>query len=570
LIGLLYTILFMGPRVLNPGDIGWLTSDPVMYYVAWESFRHDPHWHWPLIYTNYIGYPVGETTALMDFNSVFAIALKPFSSVLSEPFQYFGIEIVLCYTLQFFFAWRLFRLLVGPHVAGSLLASAFFLIAPPLTYRMHGHFALCNQWILLAALLLFLRLHFPPRLTLRKFLIFSLLLTAIVVPINAYLTFEVLLVLTVAVASLVWQKRLSSSQALGLMALLMLTCVAVAYMLGFSFGGARNYAGSGYRYYSMNLLSPVDACLRLNEPQGRCSILFPRLPRLGDGQYEGYNYLGAGVILLAIPAGLLLWFKRRHFKSLDRRWIVPLFLCCLMLTLMACSTRISFGSHVVVDADPHEKLSPFLSALRASGRLFWVPYYLIVTVVLAAPMLCLRKMWANVILTGALILQVADTAPLRNWVASYNNGDSFRRAYSQPLRSPIWWTLGSSYKNLVVFPAWQCGSSYTPGGSEGYGIFGLLAVNQKMRINSYYSGRYTEQSRQFHCVQSITDLAQKPLSPDTAYVVAPTVAGMIAKGPTGPGKCHDLDGFILCSIKSDFGLSPKLKSAAAGNPRSGI
>lgn len=569
----------MGPRVLNPRDISWLTSDPVTYYVGWESFRHDPHWHWPLTYTNYIGYPIGETTALMDFNSVFAIALKPLSSILPEPFQYFGIEIVLCCALQFFFAWRLLRLLVGPNILGILLASAFFLTAPPLTYRMHGHFALCNQWILLAALLLFLRLQFTARLTLRRFVIFSLLLTAIAVPINAYLTFEVLLVLSAAVVSLVWQKRLSFSQAVGLMALLMLICIVVAYMLGFSLGGARDYASSGYRYYSMNLLSPLDPCLTRIEPKGRCSILFPRLPQLVDGQYEGYNYLGAGIILLAIPAGLFFWFKRSYFKSVDKRWIVPLLLCCLMLTLMACSTRVSFGSHVVVDTDPHEKLTPFLSALRASGRLFWVPYYLILTVVLVAPMLFLRKAWANLILASSLILQGADTALLRNWVYSYINGDYSHqqfvawmlsaqgyshpnRAYSEPLRSPIWWSLGSSYKNLVVLPAWQCDNSYSPGGLQGYGIFGLLAADQKMRTNSYYAGRYTEQSRKFHCVQSITDLSLKPLSPDTVYVVTPTLADIIAKGPTGPGKCHDLDGYILCSIKSDFGLSPNLESAA--------
>ena len=48
----------------------------------------------------------------------------------------------------------------------------------------------------------------------------------------------------------------------------------------------------------------------------------------------------------------------------------------------------------------------------------------------------------------------------------------------------------------------------------------------------------------------------KPLSPDTAYVVSPSIARMIAAGPTGPHTCHTLDGFILCSTKTDFGLGP--------------
>jgi len=39
------------------------------------------------------------------------------------------------------------------------------------------------------------------------------------------------------------------------------------------------------------------------------------------------------------------------------------------------------------------------------------------------------------------------------------------------------------------------------------------------------------------------------------------LASLIADGPTGPGKCHDLDGFILCSAKGVFGLTARLKTA---------
>ena len=557
IVGISYTVAMMGPRVLNPHDLGWLTQDPVMYYVGWEGFRHDPQWHWPLTYSTYIGYPVGESTALMDFNSLLALALKPLSSVLPEPFQYFGIEIVLCCTLQFFFAWRLLRLLIGPNLLGILLASAFFLIAPPLTYQLHGHFSSCNQWILIAALLVFFQVQLAPKANLGAFVASSLVLAAAGIAINPYLAFQVLLILTAVVVSLLWRKRLSFVMAVGFMTMLSMVCVLEAYSLGLLLKGGRGYGGGGYRNFSTNLLSLINPYLTRVEPPGRGSIIFPRLPQLTDGQHEGYAYLGAGVILLAVLVTLFLVVKRGQLKSFDKRWAVPLFLCCLILTLMACSTKISFGSHVLVDIDPHEKLTSYLSPLRTSGHLFWAPYYVILTAVLAVPLLVLRKIWANVLLAGVLVLQVADTAPLRHWVRHYIDS-----GYSHPLRSSIWWTLGHSYKNLEVLPAWQCDGSFTPGGLQGYGIFGLLAADQKMRINSYYSGRYTEQSRQFQCIQAVTDLAEKPLSPDTAYVVTAALAETIAKGPTGSGKCHDLDGFILCGTKSDFGLSPTLKSAA--------
>ncbi len=100
-------------------------------------------------------------------------------------------------------------------------------------------------------------------------------------------------------------------------------------------------------------------------------------------------------------------------------------------------------------------------------------------------------------------------------------------------------------------------------GPESYRIFGFLAVKQKMRTNSYQSARYTEVARDWHCKQAITALSEQPLSPDSAYVVTPELAARIAQGPTGPGKCHDLDRVILCSTKTDFGLSPVLMTPEA-------
>jgi hypothetical protein len=84
----------------------------------------------------------------------------------------------------------------------------------------------------------------------------------------------------------------------------------------------------------------------------------------------------------------------------------------------------------------------------------------------------------------------------------------------------------------------------------------MLAVSQHMRTNSYYAARYSSASLGFHCDQAVKELLEKPLSPDAAYVVSPAIARIIAAGPTGPSACHTLDGFILCSTKTDFSLGP--------------
>jgi hypothetical protein len=152
----------------------------------------------------------------------------------------------------------------------------------------------------------------------------------------------------------------------------------------------------------------------------------------------------------------------------------------------------------------------------------------------------------------AFVVQFADTIPLRRVVQEHVS-----QSWPQPLRSPQWSSLGKDHTNLLVLPAWQCASSAdTPGGPDGFRIFGLLAVTQHMRINSYYAARYSPASLAFHCHQAIKDLTTKPLSSDSVYVVSPMLARTIAAGPTGPGACHTLDGFVICSTKADFGLAP--------------
>ncbi len=133
--------------------------------------------------------------------------------------------------------------------------------------------------------------------------------------------------------------------------------------------------------------------------------------------------------------------------------------------------------------------------------------------------------------------------------------------HPSPLKSPIWAQLGTLHQNLIVLPAWQCAKTASPGGIEGYRFFGFLAIQNHMRINSYQSARYTGVAQDYHCEEAPAELATRPLSPDSAYVVTPELAEAIARGPTGPGKCHDLDNLILCSTKTDFGLSPVLMTA---------
>jgi hypothetical protein len=115
------------------------------------------------------------------------------------------------------------------------------------------------------------------------------------------------------------------------------------------------------------------------------------------------------------------------------------------------------------------------------------------------------------------------------------------------LSSHVWQTLGKAHRNLAVLPAWQCNSD-TPGGADGFRIFGILAAEQGLTINSYYGARYRQDSLRFHCTTSVEEVSRAGLKRDTAYVVSPSIAERIAKGPSGPNHCYRVDGFTLCTL----------------------
>ncbi len=550
-IGFIFALLVMGRGPLNPRNIDWLGEDGAHHYIGWELLRQDPQWHWPLMHSDRLGYPVGESVALVDVNPWMALPFKAFSWWLPEPFQYFGIEAALCCALQFFVALRLFRIFQPGNHLGMVIAGLFFLIAPPLTFRLRFHYCLSNHWLLIAALLVFFQAQQESPNVVRRFVVSALLLSGVAAATNPYIAFQVVLALVAAAISLLWKGKLSLPRTVGLLAGLGMACLVVFYSLGFIIPGGKGYGGAGYRIYSMNLLAPIN-------PSWFGSIIFPSLvPDLSKGQYEGYSYLGAGVIALALIVGTYAFLRRDKLKTIDKRWVVPLLLCCVCLTLMALTTKVMAGSRTLVDIDPRQVLSRFLAPLRSSGRLFWLPYYAILTVLLAAPYLFLRRSRANALLACLLVVQFADTAPLRRWVYA-----GVHQVFPMPLKSPVWHHLGSVYQNLIVLPAWQCGPGRSPGGAYGYRYFGYLAAEQNLGINSYYTARYTGNALELHCNRLAFELPRQPLSPDTAYVVTPAIADLIEKQPTGQGKCHDLDGFILCSPKTDFGLDARSTQAA--------
>jgi hypothetical protein len=130
----------------------------------------------------------------------------------------------------------------------------------------------------------------------------------------------------------------------------------------------------GKRPVRRALKKPLSAAKRFSSLLFKDQGVFP-------GQTEGYSYLGGGIIFLVV---VLLIFAP---LSLLRPKIVslwPLWLAAALSFTLAASAKITLGPHVSLDLPLPDTLERLLSTFRASGRLFWAGYYIILCCSFAA------------------------------------------------------------------------------------------------------------------------------------------------------------------------------------------
>jgi hypothetical protein len=510
LIGLSLAFALLPIAFLLPatGQDWRLAGDIAQHVVAQRYFIASP-WGWPLLLAPTLG-AGGTNIALADGIPVLALALKLLAPIWRAGLHGIGIWHAIVVVLQPVAAvWCLRQ--AGERRLMPAVGVALAAAAMPAWLARHGHAALMGHFLLLLALGTYLRLVRAPSA--------SVWGGAVALALAALLTHPYLALMVLALLAAVPVTLLLRSDARWWRAACGAAAAALAVALALATLGYLGAAGEGgYGLYALNLLSPVWPARSALLP-----IVTAEVDATGMGGWEGYNWLGAGLL-----AGLVVLVLRQPAAVVDVvRRHAGLALSLLALTLIAVSFRVGVGDRVVLDLG---KPPAVLEQFRASGRFFWPVGYaaLIGMAVLVARIP--RTGPALVLLLG--LVQWVDAAPNRAALGSWAAQRIPWSVDTAALRPAI-----AEARRLTILPSWACIPPEGHATRERVQELLLLASERAVPVNTMQLARWHAPPR---CTDAET--AAAPLAPGELRLFLPEAAPLLGDAP----ECRPLGGLIAC------------------------
>lgn len=418
-LGMVFFIAVYGVSTLNVTYDSWIycgyiEQDIIQRYAGWLYFRAAP-WEFPVVtVANNLSQPYGASITFTDSVPLVAVICKLFAPILPQTFQYIGwVNFINC-ALQGGFAMLLLRRFNLSRVLAGV-SSVFFVCAPIFVERVFRHDALAAQWMILAALLFYFTARHTGKVPIAGFFVLCVLAPTIT---TYYLPMVFAILLATLLEYAFAQRKWLRAGAY------LLACFAgtliISYPCGLLTRGGDGGA-SGFGLYSLNLngLYNPSSLNMYNENQTlHWSSILPLQARYFR-QYEGFNYLGAGMLLgVAI---LLVCGAVKAVKALVQKQYAPfktavgfvkshiwLIAVCLCLTLFAISNVVTFGENTLFTLPLPGLLLRLGSIFRASARMFWPCYYLLFLAVLLWCARAFKKHWRIVAVALLLALQLVD------------------------------------------------------------------------------------------------------------------------------------------------------------------
>lgn len=248
----------------------------------------------------------------------------------------------------------------------------------------------------------------------------------------------------------------------------LLFSLIVMYISGYFTINSINALAAGYGELKFNLLGFFDP-IQLNTNSTKSitgfsswSLFVKDLPSY-PGEYDGFAYLGLGIVLLLLLSIYqLIKAKIKKNFNLINYFKNIYFLMFLFFFITALSTNIDFGSTKIIHIELNKYILAILGIIRSSGRFIWPAYYLLMIFVIVSLFKKNNIKKSLIILSLTLLIQIIDILP---GITQIFNGKYFsesKKTLSNELavlNDPIWeklkkekiiiTTYEANYNNLI-------------------------------------------------------------------------------------------------------------------------
>ena len=239
-------------------------------------------------------------------------------------------------------------------------------------------------------------------------------------------------------------------------------------------------------------------------------------------EYEGFNYLGFGVLAM-LPIAAFAWWRARR-QPAARRY-VPLAVVALLLWATALSNHIAWGDRVLFTIPLPDMILELAAMVRASARLVWVGYYALVLAVPAIVVKSFPARTATAILALGLGLQIADLSPryiaLNGYFRQHFIDEPAQQANSLP--SPFWNVAAGHYRTILFVPSLPVPPNFA--------AIGLFAADHAVRINVGSFARFAVDRVGNATFKREQALATGRLDQEALYVLRPPYVASFRAGP---------------------------------------
>ncbi len=531
-------LLGTSPFWTNPRGLigrGWYDiSSALSGYIY---FQHETC-QWPLFHISKLGAPAGMNIVFTDSIPWVALAGRLVFRLTGQTVNLYGLWTAFCFLASATTLTTLVAVLGQRNLAATAMATTAGLCMPALLARW-GHMSMMAQFEIPLALIFYLRNNRcdrPWRLIVEGVGLMWLSLWT-----HSYLFAMAGAIVLATIGQAFSNRTLNGNAALTVSAGLATAMGGIMALSGYlqSRGGL---GAGGVGFFSMNLLSPF-----FPQRSGLIASLRNTMADGTGGQYEGFSYLGAGLLVLLImtlpqQVSVLRSGIPRH------PWISTLF---LGFTIFALSNTVYLGPIQLLHIPLPGPFMQFAAMFRSTGRFFWPVMYSLAALAITAALPMYGRRGA-LLLCLAIPLQWIDTAPLRQALATTT------RALEMPhINLAAWQTAIRHHESVRVLPQNFCLRSQIGWNNEVAVQLQLLAALADRPINTVYASRYTADCAAEKRIDGMPQPGARQLS---VFLDEFSGYGRVRQLAATSSECRAGAGMVVCSDIS--GVAPALTALA--------